>query len=142
MNKRTRERLDAVRDAIRAHGLRATPARIAVLDTLRTAGVPLSLAEAARRLARREHDRATIFRNLATLTRVRLVRRVDPGDRTWRFVSADKHSAWQADFVCTTCGTIQALESVTLDVAMVGAPRAIAREEIEIHVHGRCDRCA
>jgi Fur family ferric uptake transcriptional regulator len=141
VSTRTQARLEAVRDAIRARGLRATPARIAVLDTLRTAGMPLSLADVVRRLARNEHDRATIFRNLATLTRARLVRRVDPGDRIWRFVSDDDGSPWRADFVCTACGTIQTLEQVTLAVEMCGAPRAIVKREIELHIHGRCDHC-
>jgi Fur family ferric uptake transcriptional regulator len=142
VTKRAQARLEAVRDAIRARGLRATPARISVLDTLRTAGVPLSLADVARRLACHEHDRATIFRSLVTLTRARLVRRVDPGDRIWRFVSDDDGSSWRADFVCTACGTIQSLEQVTLEVEMRGAPHAIVKREIELHVHGRCDRCA
>ena len=142
MTTRKQDRFDALKTTIRARGLRATPARVAVLDAIRASAVPLSLAEVARRLARNKHDRATIFRNLTALTRVRLVRRLDPGDRIWRFVLEDDTSSWRADFVCSACGSIQALEDVELAVRMHGAPRAIAKREMELHVHGRCDRCA
>lgn len=135
------DRLDALKATIRARGLRATPARVSVLDAIRTADVPLSLADVARRLSRNKLDRATIFRNLTTLTRTRLVRRIDPGDRIWRFVLEDDTSSWRADFVCLACGSMQVLEDVELVVGMSGAPRVIAKREIELHVHGFCDRC-
>ena len=71
---------------IRSRGLRATPARINVLDVLLTTSTPLSHADVMERLVAREDHRATIFRNLATLAAVHLVRRVDVGDHVWRFV--------------------------------------------------------
>jgi len=135
-------RLDALKGMIRARGLRATPARVSVLDAIHTATAPLSLADVARRLSRNRLDRATIFRNLGTLTHARLVRRIDPGDRIWRFVLEAATSSWRADFVCIACGSILVLEDVELAVGMYGAPRVIAKREIELHVHGRCDRCA
>ncbi len=141
MTRIRQDRLDALRAAIRARGLRATPARVSVLDAVRTASVPVSLADVARRLARNKLDRATIFRNLSALTRTRLVRRIDPGDRIWRFVFGGNASSWQADFVCVDCGSIQALEDVELAVGMSGAPRVIAKRAIAVHIHGLCDRC-
>jgi len=139
---RRKERLQAVRQALRARGLRATPARIAVLDTILVAAAPISHGEIATRLVRLKHDRATIFRNLASLTRARLALRVDIGDHVWRFVANDGERTWRVDFLCTSCGTVEALDRVALTVAMARAPRAIARREIEVHIHGRCNGCA
>ncbi|MBC8070741.1 MAG: helix-turn-helix domain-containing protein [Deltaproteobacteria bacterium] len=77
-----------------------------MLDAIHTATVPLSLADVARRLSRNKLDRATIFRNLAALTRTGLVRRIDPGDRIWRFVLEDDtrlrlSHRWARDATCT-----------------------------------------
>ncbi|MDX2092196.1 MAG: transcriptional repressor [Kofleriaceae bacterium] len=140
MSSRARERLDAVRRALHACGLRATPARIAVLDVLRSAGVPLSVDDVQQRLDGVVLDRTTVFRNLTALMRVGLARRLDLGDRRWRFIRVAA-GAW-ATFVCTGCGEVQPLERVRFAVGMPGAPGAIARREIALYAHGRCDRCA
>lgn len=111
-----------------------------MLDVLRTAGLPLSVDDVQQRLNAVELDRTTVFRNLTTLVRVGLARRLDLGDRVWRFVHVAA-GAW-ATFVCTGCGEVQALERVRFAVGMPRAPGAIARREIELYARGRCDRCA
>lgn len=133
---------DELLAAIRGRGLRATPARVAVYAALLASRRPVSHAELLRRLARQDLDRVTVFRNLAALVRAALVRRIDLGDRVWRFVAAGSAPAWSVEFVCTSCGSTAALRDVQLHVAMAGAPRAIARREVELEVRGRCDACA
>jgi Fur family ferric uptake transcriptional regulator len=140
MSGRSRERFRPIRAALHASGLRATPARIAVLEVLRTADVPLSVDDVQQHLNGVALDRTTVFRNLTALVRVGLARRLDMGDRIWRFVRVGA-DVW-ASFVCTGCGEVQALERVRFAVGMSGAPGAIARREVELYAHGRCDRCA
>ena len=130
-------------ELLRHRRLRVTRVRLAVLAAMQVSDVPVTHGDLVRRLARRGHDRATIFRTLATLTRVGIVRRIDVGDHVWRFsLARGTDPGPTASFVCTSCGHIEVLESVELRVSMPRAPRVIAKREIELHVHGRCDACA
>jgi Fur family ferric uptake transcriptional regulator len=136
--------LDELRDAIRARRLRATPARIAVLRLLRRTGVPMRHDEIYGDLQTRARDRSTIYRALNQLSEVGLLRRVDLGDRVWRFgaVRADRgQHAFRADFVCSKCGTVLDLSGVELAVSRVAVPRAVARGQIELRLIGPCNDC-
>ena len=69
----------AVRDELRACGLRATPARIGVLITLRGMSRAVSHAELSERLEQEEKwDRATVFRCLTALVEAGLVEMTIP----------------------------------------------------------------
>jgi Fur family ferric uptake transcriptional regulator len=127
----------ALRSAIRAAGLRATPQRIAVLAIVRAARSPRSQDELAARLPA-TNDRSTTYRNLAALARAGLVRRVDIGDRLARF--EDGRRPPHAHFVCTSCGDVACLAGTRV-LAIRGTPRAIERGRIEIQIRGRCDKC-
>jgi Fur family transcriptional regulator, ferric uptake regulator len=132
--------VETLKVAIRERGLRATTARVSVLAALRATEVPLSHADLVERLVTLERDRTTIFRNLAALVRAHLVRRIDVGDHVWRYVPepTGEHEL-RADFVCTACGSLENLRE--LEIAARGAPRAISRREIEVHIRGICNAC-
>ena len=72
-------------DELHGAGLRATPARVAVLDAVRQASAPLTHAELTRELDGNGWDAATIYRNLVAITDAGLIVRSDHGDRRWRF---------------------------------------------------------
>jgi Fur family transcriptional regulator, ferric uptake regulator len=131
-----------LRRELRRCGLRATGMRIAVLEALEDSREPMSSADLAGVLPR-EHERTTIFRTLLTLTRVRLIHRVDVGDRIWRYQRSAPETSQRtvANFVCTTCRAVQALTEVTLSVGMPAPPHALAAREIEIAMYGVCDAC-
>lgn len=129
-----------LRNAIRASGLRATSARIAVCEVLAATSQALSQADLVERLPD-EHDRTTIYRVLAALVRSRLLRRIETGDRVWRyrFVRAESHGVITS-FVCTECDRVTDLTGVELRAA--GAvPRAFTQRTIEVLVRGVCDAC-
>lgn len=135
---------DALRLAVRAAGLRATPSRLAVLALLRASTSPISHGEVTAKLASESWDPATLYRNLTDLVDAKLARRTDLGDHVWRFeaVREDDHSPSEhPHFVCTECGTVECLPGSELSVR-AKAPRAIKRREIEVHVRGVCDSCA
>jgi Fur family ferric uptake transcriptional regulator len=129
------------RETLKRSRLRVTRVRVSVLDTMRNADAPITHRELVRRLSRRGHDRATIFRTLVTLARAGLVRRIDVGDHVWRFSLVEATAEWVAHFVCTKCGQIELLAGLEVRVAMAREPRAITKREVDVHVHGRCDAC-
>jgi Fur family ferric uptake transcriptional regulator len=84
-------------------------------------------------------DRTTVFRTLTTLTRSGLIRRVELGDRVWRYRREATPGAPTASFLCVTCQRVTDLPSVK--IVMPAPLRAIARREIDVTVRGVCDRC-
>lgn len=132
---------DELRKQIRARGLRATPARVAILRLMRSANVALSHAEVIDALGTSARDRATTHRVLVQLANARLLRRIDIGDHVWRFVAErDGPDEPSAEFVCETCGALERLDAPKLSVSG-HVPRSVANGTIEIRILGRCDNC-
>jgi len=154
VSRATGSRLEAVKSRIRDAGLRCTPARLAVMDHLGSAGGPRTHAEVSEALADLGFDRATIYRNLTELTEKRLVSRVELGDHVWRFElkRAAGHGSTSEDhphFLCTTCGEISCLDDVRVAISPKprrrgAAPPARApriHSVTEVLLKGRCDAC-
>lgn len=133
------------RERLRAVGLRATGARIAVLRILSGLSSPSSHPEIASALEGDGWDRATLYRNLVDLTRVGLLKRVDHGDHVWRYELADgkAHSDEEhPHFLCTICGDLACLPAMKLDLPSVDLPSALRSGAVAIQFRGTCDRCA
>lgn len=130
-------------DPLRAAGLRRTPARLAVLDEVRTLARPATHAELQARPALAELDDITLYRTLATLSEAGLVHRVQGLDGAWRYCLQPEGQPGcpgnHAHFYCTDCGGLTCL----VDQPM---PRVEVPSGAEVHgrhllVHGRCGRC-
>lgn len=136
---------DEIRQRIRGARLRATPGRMATYDVLYQAESPLTHGQVVTRLASAGFDRATVYRNLMDLTDAALVARSDLGDHAWRFELADEDGApgGHAHFVCVACGGVHCLAGVRVSVeAAPGMPRAVASDQVEVQLKGRCDSCS
>jgi Fur family ferric uptake transcriptional regulator len=135
---------ESLRQDLHTAGLRATGPRLAVLQLLRRARLPLSHPEVVAALEDRAWDRATLYRNLQDLARCGLARRTDLGDRVWRFEAAGRTQPAHTHphFVCQDCGQVTCLHDATVHVESGRkAPRALRTEEFEVQLKGRCDRC-
>lgn len=134
---------DSIRNAIRAAGLRVTPARLATLQMLRDASSPLTHAEVAGRLSESGIDKATAFRNLNDMTDAGLLRRSELGDHVYRFEeirSGEGDSDSHPHFLCTVCGTVSCLDSVKLTAGSQRVSETVG-EVTEILLRGRCNEC-
>ena len=139
--------MEQLAHTLRRHGLRATPAALAVLDALDQAATPLSHdAIAAQLAASAPIDRVTLYRILDRMTCAGLIHRFQGPDRAWRF-SSNAEGSTASIFACTRCHSVAPLPA---DPAL---PKALAqmqhqlREQgatslaTEITVHGLCPRC-
>lgn len=101
----------SVRELLKHLGLRATIPRCLIIDALQTIGHPVSHLELAEHLADAEIDLSTVFRNLVALADAGLVRRIELGDRIWRYEWIDPASGTDGHphFVCSQCGQILCL---------------------------------
>lgn len=137
--------LEEARRTLRATGLRATGARIAVLNVLNDADRPISHADVSEVLGDGPWDRTTIYRNLSDLVDAGLVRRTELGDRVWRFELVgppDAPAHHHAHFVCVGCGGVECLPDVAVTMPDDStAPAAVKRQQFEVQVRGLCDTC-
>ena len=143
MTKKTDvDEVEAVRQILRAAGLRSTPARIAVLSLLRKATKPQTHAELSEQLVPLGFDKATVFRNLTDLTDAELVSRTELGDHVWRFEIRDpKHDrSSHPHFVCVDCGTVSCLHGLAVPDSEIRTAHNISRVT-EILVKGHCLTC-
>lgn len=135
------------RKRLRESGLRATSARVAVLNTLVAAKRPLSHAEVCDLVADGGFDRATVYRNLIDLVDAGVAKRTDIGDHVWRFELVDGAASHETEghphFVCTDCGAVSCLPTGAVAVKAVrGAPRSLRKSaKVEVHLRGLCDAC-
>ncbi len=137
---------DPVRERIRAAGLRATAARIAVLRELNAGGSPLSHAEVAEKLAPTGFDRVTVYRNLMELADAGIANRVDFGDHTWRFevtiAGSKEHVSDHPHFVCVDCGEVSCLPGVSVSVTDPKDTKSSGVGQItEVLLKGHCGNC-
>jgi Fur family transcriptional regulator, ferric uptake regulator len=135
--------LEELKALSRAAGLRVTRQRLSVLAGMVAARRPLSHPELSALIGPRDVDRTTVFRNLRALVRAGLVRRVDLGDRTWRFELTTRKTP-SALFKCTSCRVeiVLANTRLVLGAPRADIPRAVLRGRASLELMGRCNACA
>jgi len=126
---------------VRERGLRVTASRLAVLELLEHSPDPLTHHEVVDRLKTSSWNRSTLYRNLIDLTEVGLLQKSEIGGLA-RFERSGKTNACaeHPHFVCTDCGTVSHLESVTVLFEGRG-PTAVMSGQVAVQLRGKCDDC-
>lgn len=131
---------DDLRDLLVGKGIRVTEQRMVLLRELAKLRMPTSHPELTERLAGAGLDRATIYRNLLSMTEAGLLVRTQLGDNVWRFelpnMRSTEHGA-HPHFVCTDCGSVECLPRN----AVVLRGDAMDNQVTEIQLRGRCRVC-
>lgn len=85
-------------------GLKATPDRMAILDTLSKSKKPLSVKDLKEKLAKIDVDQATIYRNMEILAKNNLIRPVNlrHGHNHYELIENKHHH----HLICENCGKI------------------------------------
>ncbi|NJM91196.1 MAG: transcriptional repressor [Myxococcales bacterium] len=141
MSSKTRLlRDDDLRQLLVDKGIRVTEQRMVILRELAKLRIPTSHPELTERLAGAGLDRATIYRNLLSLTEAGLLVKTQLGDNVWRFelphMKSTEHGA-HPHFVCNDCGDVACLPESA--VALRG--EAIRNQVAEVQLRGRCVAC-
>jgi Fur family transcriptional regulator, ferric uptake regulator len=141
MSSKTRLlRDDDLRQLLVSKGIRVTEQRMMILRELAKLRIPSSHPELTERLAGDGLDRATIYRNLLSLTEAGLLVKTQLGDNVWRFelpsMKSTEHGA-HPHFVCNDCGDVACLPEGA--VALRG--EAIRNQVAEVQLRGRCAAC-
>jgi Fur family ferric uptake transcriptional regulator len=132
---------DALRELLVSRGIRVTDQRMVILRELAKLRVPTSHPELTERLAGPGLDRATIYRNLLSMTESGILVKTQLGDNVWRFElprSPSREHGTHPHFVCSDCGSVACLPANS--VALRG--EAARNEVAEVQLRGRCTGCA
>lgn len=136
---RTRSR-DELRQLLADRGIRVTTQRMALLTELAHAKRAVSHPELTDRIGSATLDRATIYRNLVSLSEAGLLVRSQLGDGVWRYelprTDAREHGN-HPHFVCTRCGDITCLSEGSVAIRGDAAKNDVS----EVQLRGRCTDC-
>ncbi len=92
------------RPLLQKAGLKVTPERLAILNVLSKANKPLSVRDLKEKLRDTEVDQATIYRNMESLTKSKVIRLVNfQHDHNHYEIISDKH---HHHLICEKCGKV------------------------------------
>ncbi|MGF1634515.1 MAG: Fur family transcriptional regulator [Phycisphaerae bacterium] len=138
---------EEIANLLRSHGLKRTPTRVAVLQTLRTASHPLGVPEMLTLLPPGT-DPVTVYRTVRALEEADLIHMVPGEEDANLYGLGGKEQGGghhHAHFACDACGRRSCLpdaprvESLLAQLAEATGNRAA---HAEIIVHGQCAVCA
>ena len=135
---------DEVRALLKQQGLRATAPRIAVLETLHEHQGPMTHDEVMGRLPSGAFDKASVWRVLSNLADADILRRMDLGDRVWRYELYDACRSITDDhphFLCESCGAVSCLPALTVSAEDGHLPETLRNADFHIRISGRCASC-
>lgn len=142
MSSKPRPYRDAdLRQLLADRGIRVTEQRLAVLRELARLRTPISHPELTEKLSDSGMDRATVYRNLLSLTEAGLLVKTQLGDNVWRFElprSSPGEHGEHPHFVCNDCGNVACLPASS--VSLRGA--AVRNQVAQVQLRGRCSDCA
>lgn len=131
---------ESIKYLLSEHGLRVTSQRMLLLKELSKLKTPASHAELTQRLSRTSLDRATIYRNLLTLSEAGVLIRVQLGDQVWRYELPRGEPITHArhpHFVCISCGALNCLPENAVQLKGEALKYKIA----ETQLRGYCGTC-
>jgi Fur family ferric uptake transcriptional regulator len=138
---------DRAEALLAADGRKRGGARRALLELLeaQTCALTAPEIESALVAAGRRVSRASVYRILDELERLRLVARVETGQAMVRYERAHEHGeGHHHHLVCDSCGVVMPFADEDLERAIdaLSARVPLAVSEHEIVLHGACEACA
>jgi len=145
----TTEARTALLEILAERGIRITRPRRAVLAVLAEAKQPMSVAEIHARLDGQRVDLGSVYRTVALLCRLDVMRLTETSRTTQRFELTERFTGHHHHLVCQRCGDIQDIDGCVLkEPALARLARRIRRAtrfevtEHDIRLYGICGRCA
>ncbi|MCF8053686.1 MAG: transcriptional repressor [Deltaproteobacteria bacterium] len=129
----------SVEETLRAHGLKASCQRVAILRYLRETTAHPTADKVYAQLAREDESlsRATVYNTLNTLKEHGLVQEINIQKKQCRY---DGDMAEHAHFCCIQCGEVTDLPLDT-DAPLFTLGGDFYVESVKVFIYGRCPRC-
>ncbi|MBM76491.1 MAG: hypothetical protein CMK59_13880 [Proteobacteria bacterium] len=131
------------REKLRELGLRATSARVGILQLMSEALHPLSHSDLVNSLDEVYGDQATVYRTLITFVKVGLIREVGRVHGSARYEvikeSSEEHRV-HPHFVCSDCGSVQCLPETVVNISIDLDWQEILKKSL-LQFVGQCLTC-
>ena len=134
-----------VRDLLRSAGLRVTLQRLEVLVVLHNEAAPMTHEQIMSSLPAGTGDKASVWRLLADLAKRDILRRMDLGDRVWRYELRETCRALPDDhshLLCEACGAVSCLPELEVRAVDGSIPVALQGANYRVRIMGVCATCA
>ena len=144
MTNKLKKVQDEVRALLKNQGMRATAQRIAVLVLLHERKAPMTHEEVMGLLSAGLYDKASVWRVLSDFAGAGIVRRMDLGDRVWRYELNDACRTVTDDhphFLCEACGDVTCLPALEVRAKDGSLPHALLEADFHIRISGSCRDC-
>ncbi len=135
---------EELRGLLRAQKLRATSVRLAVLETLHHKEAPMTHEQVMAALSAGRFDKASVWRILSELADKAILRRMDLGDRVWRYELLDTCRQIEADhahFLCNTCKDVSCLPPLEIRTRSGELPMSLKEANFKVRIEGTCGAC-
>ncbi len=129
---------------VKGAGLRVTPHRLLLLETVAKVRQPVTVYELVEELRKKENiDQATVYRNLSSLHEAGLLRRLD-------FNHGHAHYELETgrashSLLCNSCETIEKIEGISVDDAVKKMLKKSKKFKLtkshSIEIYGVCKSC-
>jgi Fur family ferric uptake transcriptional regulator len=128
---------------LRAHGLRATHGRIAIVRLLHTSAIPLTLADIHEKVSEAGCDFATVFRFVSILEKKELVERVAWIDGTTRHEMRDDQHHHHHYLICRACHKIEPIDQCVVGrfEDQIAKERGYTGLNHSLQLSGVCPQC-
>ncbi len=135
-----KSRLEAALQALRENHSRVTAPRRAILKLLTHEHGPFTVEEVHRRI-KNAGDVVTVYRSLAAMEEIRLVRRCDFGDGAYRYeFNMGEHH--HHHIVCRGCRSVKTLDFCVADgLERMARQLGYANVSHALEIFGLCRRC-
>ena len=129
-------------ELLRAHDLKATAPRIAVLEALQATHLPIRVQDIKKHLGKGKADTATVYRILGALVNAGIVRQINLSDTAKYFeldLGDDHHH-----IVCTSCSRIEEFHGCGVEKLEASVLKKTPFASIQQHAlefFGICNDC-
>ena len=133
-----------LRALLRGQKMRVTGGRMAVLTALHERQAPMTHEQIMDVIGENDFDRASVWRLLSDLADKGLLRRMDLGDRIWRYELVDvcrDIEASHSHFLCEDCGVVACLPPLEIRTREGLLPESLRHAKFTIRVEGICETC-
>ena len=133
-----------LRSLLQSQNMRVTTVRMAVLTVLHEFQGPMTHEQVMGALPDGTYDKASVWRLLSDLADKNILRRMDLGDRVWRYELLDacrSIDASHAHFLCSQCGEVACLPPLEIHTQAGELPEALRRAEFTVRIEGTCGDC-
>ncbi len=123
--------------ALKLHGLRLTTAREEILSTLNHLASPATILEIAEKT---DVDTATVYRNVATLTKLGIIEEISTIGHPSRFALAHGHH--HDHIACTECGKLVHITCTMPSAPLPSHEQFATIDHHEVTYYGLCTNCS